>query len=226
MDLKQIFTIIPYKERLIEMSQPRLAWAYYSKHKTNLLTGEKLECDISQWMESLHQRSIAQQSNDLRVTHLFYEMGFIFQHEHLLRTTDLLAIEIEYSKHKDIHLSKRRDVLLKPMHAPETQEYSRAFKKGYSELLAGNCYQFNLTYPFTFKFDSELKAQDFISALWRNREKRGAYASATMIPFCKTFLSNSPECLFQYDKGVLATMPIKGTIKRLEGDDWRELWKN
>ncbi len=37
------------------------------------------------------------------------------------------------------------------------------------------------------------------------------------------FLSNSPECLFQYEKNHIITMPIKGTLKR--GEDWKKSWK-
>ena len=107
-----------------------------------------------------------------------------------------------------------------------SQSIKKAFELGFNELLKGNCYQFNLTYPYVFSFNDSYISTDFISALWRKAETRGAFGSATYIPFLnKLFLSNSPECLFQYKKNILSSMPIKGTLLRNKGDDYKVLWK-
>lgn len=226
MDLKAIYTVIPYKDQLIKMSQPKQAWAYYSNHKIDLLSGQKIESAIGLWIEQLHKRSIAEKSRVLRLTHFFYELGFLYHQPHLLTSDCLLAIEIEYSHYQSIELSRGRKLDLLLQNAPKVSDYHQAFKNGYNELLKGNCYQFNLTYPFIYEFGRDIDANDFISALWLTKENRGAYSSATMIPFFqKLYFSNSPECLFQFDSGVLATMPIKGTIKRNDDDDWKALWK-
>ena len=131
------------------------------------------------------------------------------------------------SVYKDYILKKnRKKITLSLLDAPHFSDYEKRFNEGYNELVEGNCYQFNLTGEFKYSFDEELSAEDFISALWDKKSNRGAYASATYIEgLDKLFLSNSPECLFEFSSETLTARPIKGTLKRKGNikDQWSEL---
>ena len=90
------------------------------------------------------------------------------------------------------------------------------------ELIEGNCYQVNLTYPFDFMTEEILDPRD-ISDFFFAQKNLGAYAHATFLGD-EMILSNSPECLYQYRDDEIFTMPIKGTFRR-EGKDVGKLWK-
>ncbi|MBC7712412.1 MAG: chorismate-binding protein [Rhizobacter sp.] len=221
-----LFTIIPYQDRLLKFTEAKSARAYFKNHYIDLITGESHEFEIEGWIETLKFKVI-DQKNDLRVMHLFYELGFFFENlsEEIL-STDMLAIDIEYTKfHHYDQLAGTHKINLSLIDAPHFQEYKEKFDSGYRELTEGNCYQFNLTGEYRYSFDEDFSPEDFISALWKNQVLRGAYGSAT---YCghldKMFLSNSPECLFQYSKGTLLTRPIKGTLKRVSSSS-REIAK-
>jgi para-aminobenzoate synthetase component 1 len=224
-----LYTIIPYKDRLLRFSEAKSARAYFKNHYIDLISGESHEFEIEGWLHSLEFR-ISDHNRELRIMHLFYELGFIF--ENLIEEVDslgMLAIDIEYSDVGPYELPKKsRKINLSLINAPHFQDYEKKFNSGYRELTEGNCYQFNLTGEFLYSFDEVTSPEDFISALWKKRKLRGAYGSAT---FCeqlgKMFLSNSPECLFEYSKGMLLTRPIKGTLKRISSDknEIEKLWK-
>lgn len=223
---RNLYTIFPYKHSLLKLSGAKEARAYYKNHYIDLLTGESHDFEIEGWL-SLLNFPLANHPIQKRVIHLFYELGFLFENlsEEVL-SSELLAIDIEYSSCQSYVLDKSsKKISLALKDAPHYSEYEKKFKKGYEELLAGNCYQFNLTGEFTYSFSDELLPEDFVSALWSDPKKRGAYGSATYIESLDIlFLSNSPECLFRYENETLTTMPIKGTLKR-ESDDPREIKK-
>lgn len=203
------------------------ARAYYRHHSIDLLTGESTASDISHWIAEYQLKKLSTSVELPRVIHLFYELGFLIEKEfHVLSDETLLAIDIQFSSFNEIKKSNFKEIKLKAQSAPVFNEYKKAFDKGYEELLKGNCYQFNLTFPYLYSFNDSYTPDDFIFSLWRKAESRGAFGSATYIPFYnKLFLSNSPECLFQYKKNILSSMPIKGTLLRTKDDDWRVLWK-
>lgn len=159
--------------------------------------------------------------------HLFYELGFFIEKKHEgLSSETLLAIDIHFQTYREVRARKNKKIVLEKVSSPAEAEYKKAFVEGYQELLKGNCYQFNLTYPFKYKFCDDYLPEDFIFSLWNKVKTRGAFGSATYIPLMeKLFLSNSPECLFQIKDQTLSSMPIKGTLKRSEGEDWKKLWK-
>lgn len=223
-----LFSIIPYKDQLIKLENPIKAIAYYKSYAIDLLTGQKFSYDFNNWILEIQKTKISKVFNRPKVIHLFYELGFLIEKEFdLLEETSLLAIDCEFKTFKKISIESNRSIKLNVQSIPDEDLYKKAFKEGYAELLKGNCYQFNLTCPFLFSFSHDYSPLDFISALWRSPSKRGEFGSATYVPYLKKlFLSNSPECLFQFKETTLSTMPIKGTLKREDNVEWKMLWRN
>jgi anthranilate/para-aminobenzoate synthase component I len=222
-----LYSIIPYKDRLIKLSNPSRAFAIYKDYRLDLLTGKRFDSSYIDWTSEIDLIKLSSSIDHPRVIHLFYELGHQLLQTHLISSDSILAIDIEYEKVENVSVKKSKKINLDLISKVDFKEYKLRFKKGYDELLQGNCYQFNLTAPFEFKFKKDLSAEDFIFSLWKNPANRGRYASATFIPlFDKLFLSNSPECLFQIQKNKLITMPIKGTVKYSKAYDLKMLWKN
>lgn len=224
----KLFTIIPYKNTLIQLEKPAKALAYYKDHAIDLLTGEKLSLTIENFLEDCSAITISSSFPKPRLMHLYYELGFFIEKKHEWLSSDtLLALDIGYESFRELKLNgARKKIVLEKLNWPSETDYQKAFAEGYEELLKGNCYQFNLTYPFEYGFGSDYVPEDFIFSLWEKAKTRGAFGSATFIPSMqKLLLSNSPECLFQIKDQTLSSMPIKGTLKRLEGEDWKKLWK-
>ncbi|MDD4972867.1 MAG: chorismate-binding protein [Bacteriovorax sp.] len=222
-----LFSIIPYKYQLLKLAGANKAIAYYRYHAIDLLTGHSFSYDFNNWIEE-NQKILLSSSFDLpRVIHLFYELGFLIENEfQLLSVETMLVIDIHFNSFQVIEPSVFNKIELRPLSCPSLEDYKKSFETGYEELLKGNCYQFNLTYPYLYSFKEYLRPEDFLFSLWRDKASRGAYGSATYIPFFKKlFLSNSPECLFQHREKTLSAMPIKGTLKRIDSEDWKPLWK-
>ncbi len=222
-----LYSIIPYKSHLIKLEDPIRARAYYKKYAVDLISGSKISYDFDNWILEVKKNKISKTFDHPRVIHLFYELGFLIEKEFdLLEDSSLLAIDCEFKNFKKVSLKSTKKIELKTISYPDPSDYEKSFEEGYSELVKGNCYQFNLTYPFLYSFSEDYSPMDFISALWRSPSKRGEFGSATYIPyFKKLFLSNSPECLFQFKGKTLSSMPIKGTLKRVDNADWKILWR-
>ena len=189
-----------------------------------MITGESHPFEIEGWLHTLDFK-VHQHKIDKRFIHLFYELGFLFEGmTEEIKSTELLAIDILYStKEIDFVKTETKKIILSLNNAPHFHQYKKQFEAGYQELLEGNCYQFNLTGEYSYSFEEDTLPEDFIAALWRQSKGRGPYASATYIEYLdKLFLSNSPECLFQYQGDTLTTRPIKGTLKR-NTDDKKEI---
>lgn len=222
-----LFTIIPYKNKFLKFKEAQSARAYYKNHYIDLLTGESHLFEVEGWISTL-DFSLYGHEREKRIIHLFYELGHLFEgNPETISATSLLGIDIEYKSFQEISLNKdSKKINLSLIEAPHFHDYEKKFKEGYHHLLEGNCYQFNLTALYRYGFDDDYGPMDFISALWNKKKARGAYASAT---WCEKidllFLSNSPECLFQYQSGKLITRPIKGTQK-LNGKRVGQLWRN
>ncbi len=211
----------------LKFQKPKYAYAYYKNKRIDLLTGQEELFSISHWLKQLDKVSLKDEAQQGRVIHFFYELGAIIlnlENQSLSNTTTLLALDIEYGESKPYRLAEiTSHNTYEILKAPTKEEYRVAFEQGRKELEEGNCYQFNLTFPFYGKFEKKLSEAELVSLLWRSKEHRGAYAHGTSIPYLKKFfLSNSPECLFQAENladGVkLYSMPIKGTVPLDEGD--------
>lgn len=222
-----LFVIIPYKNQLIKLDKATSAKAYYRHYSVDLLSGTKSPHDFNDWVKIQQTLLMSSILKKTRVVHLFYELGHLIEKDfHLLRDDALLAIDLEFENYHEIAPDQKSKVILELTNYPAIEDYRKAFWEGYSELLKGNCYQFNLTYPFDYTFSNKHTPEDFIFALWKNREIRGAFGSATYIPYLnKLLFSNSPECLFQFKENTISSMPIKGTILRKDNENWKPLWK-
>ena len=229
MKAHNLYSIIPYKKSLLKFSEAIVARAYYKNHYIDLLTGDQHPFEISKWIKTL-DFPVLNNLNKNRIIHLFYELGFLFESMlEVVNSSEVLAIDIQYSKMERVStVNKSKKIILSPINAPNFADYEKKFQQGYIELQKGNCYQFNLTDEYNYYFNGPLEPNDFIAALWSEESSRGAYGSATYIEFFnQLLLSNSPECLFQYNDETLVTRPIKGTLKRTSDsvEEIKKLWK-
>lgn len=218
------YTIIPYKNKLIELSNLESGKIIYKDYYFDLKTNQKVYKSYTHWLVTLEDK-INTFYISTRVIHLYYELGHLFEKSNIeIPTNVILAIDLNYKNFSDFKIQNPREVNLIETYQPDFSEYKKKFENGYQELLAGNCYQFNLTDKFVFRFSSNLRAKDFIAKLWSKRSQRGAFGSATYIASLnKLLLSNSPECLFQLQEDELFTMPIKGTKKINNDQDLDEI---
>lgn len=205
--------------RIKRYSKPVSATLFRLKSKVDLLTGEEESSfDGAGVLDRWADKKLFH-SDSKKVIHLFYELGFLIENVNSAQLHDdnpMLAIEIEYSHSENFKLPRKKSSLeYTPVKEPDYGVYQASFESGYESLMKGDCYQFNLTYPFTFKVDGDVTFPDLSRCLFGVRENIGAYAHITHIPILKkAFLSNSPECLFQArqekEQVRLWTMPIKG----------------
>lgn len=228
---------LPRRKRFVRCFDPSSAFLQYKSFRINLLNGRREESDARAFLRSLEEENLSEERELPKVLHLFYEFGYLAQGQaHLLKENIPLAITIEYTKSEPARIrpGKRKPLTVSVLQYPEFKEYKKKFSEGMERLLAGDCYQFNLTCPFFFELDSELTPAELINKAWSEPSNIGAYAHCTYLgTLNKLFLSNSPECLFQYKESHLGpsiySMPIKGTSK-VEGDDSPEArakaWKS
>lgn len=194
------------------------AHALYLNQTTDLLSGKSHSSTVDNVLTSWLGNSFSEKSEKAKVIHLFYELGTLLNSSEVDEEA-LLAIFLEFEGIEEYHPTGP-DFSFKPLSAPSEAQYQVAFKTGYEHLLRGDCYQFNLTYPFTFTSTIEMNAKHFAHGL----QNPGAFAHAADISSLGiSLLSNSPESLFEREgKNVLVTKPIKGTIKKSPGAE-REL---
>lgn len=210
---------------ILELDRPLKAYIYYRHERLNLLTGFPESYSIAELIKKLDALMLQDKVAHPQVYHFYYEYGLLQAGEgHLVEDTTPLVVEIEYGRSsKKAPKKPRLDSLpLQTLERPSWSEYKEAFAKIQEELLNGNCYQVNLTYPFDFMTDEVLDPRD-IADFFFSRKNLGAYAHATYLGE-ELILSNSPECLFQYKDHEIITMPIKGTMKR-EGQSFKDLWQ-
>lgn len=207
-DYTKIFSLFynNHHQSFIYYSHPLKATAYYKHFRLDLLTGKKEPFSILELQEILSKESL-QKSKTKKIWHWFYELATESENE-------ILAIELEYKKSKEIteQFIVPKSIVLTATDFPDFQTYEVQFEQIQEELKKGNCYQLNLTHQFKYRFKEDLKPLDFVS-IWKDKEKRGAFAHATFVPSLqKFFLSNSPECLFKKRGNFLYSFPIKGTV--------------
>lgn len=151
---------------------------------------------------------------------LSYELGMLFEWDEVSGQEVELAIFIEFSDVTRIAPHDRNSLTTAtPIDVISFEEYSKKFDETYEHLLAGNCYQLNLTSQLKFQIESVQILEDFFSS-------QACYAQLSefahlirLAPIKRLIVSNSPECLFEYDRGPakLTARPIKGTIRNEEG---------
>lgn len=203
-----LYSLLPYRDFFLVYSKPRVAYAFYKNKTLDLITGQELGSGITEL-----SRLMMNPIRDHLIFHAFYELGYLFTHgvSHVPDDT-MLGIWVEYDELKKYsHLGEPRSVSLSSWEHVDEETYAQAFATGQKHLLRGDCYQYNLTYPFRCEYTG--RALDIARRLWKKQRSRGHFASFTHSGCLqKSFLSNSPECLFQIDDKTISSMPIKGTV--------------
>jgi para-aminobenzoate synthetase component 1 len=220
-----IFSRFKWKDSFsLELTRPSKAFIYFRSMRLNLLTGFPETYSLDFFINDLQKKTVQEHFPLPTIFHFYYELGLIFMGlGHAVDEDTPLAIEIEYheKKIKEKNKSKIKKIPLKTLERPTWSEYKTSFQRVQEHLLAGNCYQVNLTFPFDFESEDFIDPND-ICDFFFSRSEISAYAHATFLGD-EMILSNSPECLFQYSKNRITTMPIKGTMAR--GKNWKETWK-
>ncbi len=234
---KSLFTsFYLYKEhKQLVCSQPKRAFLQYKNFKLDLKSGKRINQGLEQFDQHLSRLNLGRSFEKPIVIHFFYEYGHsCVDLLELIDDNKPLAIYVEYEK-ADIRpiydiATDKEDLSFSPLAWVSFEEYHNKFQRTYKHLLDGDCYQVNLTMPFYLRPNEQLTADEYISRLWSDPLKVGAYAHATYIDSLgKLYLSNSPECLFQIkQKGKklkILTMPIKGTVEVNAEESRAEAWK-
>jgi anthranilate/para-aminobenzoate synthase component I len=210
---------------VLELDRPLKAYIYYKNERLNLLTGFPESYPIAQFTKKLSDLKLQAKVKHPLVFHFYYEYGLIEQgFEDSVDNGKPLVIELEYQRSSKKAPRKPRltELPLKTLERPSWSEYKVAFQKIQEELVNGNCYQVNLTFPFDFMTEELLDPRD-INDFFFAQKNLGAYAHSTFLGE-EMILSNSPECLFQYRDQEIFTMPIKGTLRR-DGKSAAKLWQ-
>ncbi|MFA7614141.1 MAG: chorismate-binding protein, partial [Candidatus Caldatribacteriota bacterium] len=201
----------------LHLSKPLRAYIQFRHRRFDLMTGFVQGIGLDAFLQELSDLKINDKPQKPIVIHLMYELGyFLSESSHLLKDDDPLAIVIEYQKTSFITpKAKIKKIPLKTLERPSWTEYKEAFNYLREELLKGNGYQFNLTYPFDFYTEDFLSATDIHDFFFS--KKLSSFAHASFLGE-ELILSNSPECLFTLQEDYLYSMPIKGTVKKTKGD--------
>lgn len=211
------------KDSVLELSNAKRAYIYYRKTRLNLLSGFPETYPFEKFLETLESMTLQENFENPRVFHFHYEFGLITMGlGHTVNDEMPLVIEIEYATKKVSKKpkSKLTSIPLKSLERPSWTEYKGAFGHIQEELLKGNAYQVNLTYPYDFETEDVIDPRDICNYFFAKKNLAG-FAHSTFLGD-EMILSNSPECLFDFSKGTLKTMPIKGTRQR--GKDWKQSW--
>ena len=220
-----IFSRFKWKDnQILELTNAVSAFIYYRTKRFNLLTGFPESYNLDLFLEELKKVQLQDKVKSPRVYHFHYELGLILQGlGHTVDEETPIAIEIIYNdkRFRNPPKSKLKNIPLKSLERPTWSEYKSAFNHIQEELLNGNCYQVNLTYPYDFETEDVIDPRD-LSDFFFSRKNLSGFAHSTFLGD-EMILSNSPECLFQYRENKLFTMPIKGTIKRSR--NWKEDWR-
>lgn len=220
-----IFSRFRFNEKtILELTSPKSAYLYSRKTRLNLVTGYPEVYAIEDFFKEFSRKKLHSKVASPEVYHFYYEYGMLLNGlGHLVDDSTPLVLTIEYQQSRKVSPRKTKltALALKTLERPNWTEYKRAFERIQEHLLSGNCYQVNLTCPFDFETADVIDPRD-ICDFFFSRPNLGAYAHATYFGE-EMFLSNSPECLFQYQNGGIFTMPIKGTKPITK--NWKDAWK-
>lgn len=209
---------------ILELDHALVAYVQFRSKRMNLITGFPEAISLDHFLKEVESLNLQDEVTSPAVFHFHYELGLVLAGlGHTVGEDAPLAIFIQYkdAKKRKPRKSRLTSIPLKSLERPTWSEYKGAFQHIQEQLVSGNCYQVNLTYPFDFETEEVLDPRD-IHDFFMGLPGLGAYSHTTYIGE-EMILSNSPECLFQYQDGELFSMPIKGTVKREK--DWRRQWK-
>lgn len=236
------YSIIRKKDGFFLLSQSKSAWKLYADSIVNSLTGERVDYSGLSFLEDFLSRKrptqFCDQDDDLWLVHAFYEMGLWWNDDGKdlkkeIPRDQLLGVIYEYQESTPFSVSEltQGETLKVEWKRPHPLSYEKAFKRGEEFLRRGDCYQYNLTFPFHGKIKAGNLA-GLIKKLWAKEANIGEFAGLTV---CEDsfFVTNTPECLFEWgtteiagtNASVLSTRPIKGTLSLEDEKDWQEVWQ-
>ncbi len=210
------------KGTLYEFTGVVQAYSYTRDFTKNLLTRKEEAGGLNDLKAELEFISIDSHFDSNKVSskifHLFYELGPALEKRLAIERhdSDILGIFLEFSSKKLFKpLMGIQNIDVRGIEGPSRQEYEETFARGLAHIKRGDCYQYNLTYPFKIHF-SKTSLRDFVSHCWSKKSSVGKFSSVTKLPGSdQAFFSNSPECLFNIRKTegrlMLESLPIKGT---------------
>jgi para-aminobenzoate synthetase component I len=226
-------------DRLEKLSKLSTGYIYYNDFRKNILTQEIEDFKFTSFIEELDETSLLTNQENYRLLHLFYESGHYLIPKPTtssdiksLNDKQVLAIDLYYEKsEQELIQTKDKENKLKydVEQVLDESKYRKDFLKGREELIKGECYQFNLTYPKYIKLKEQFDFSMTFKKMVSDKRKAGAFAHGTYLGSENLALvSNSPECLFQAKRktnGIhLWAMPIKGTISNKNSQTKRN-WK-
>lgn len=197
----------------LHFTGPLRAYIQYRHRRYDLMTGFFQGIGLEDFLEELKGLRLQDHPEKPLVIHLMYELGYILNESSYLLDDEVpLAVVIEYQNHQFLKpKTKIKKIPLKTLERPSWSEYKEAFNYLNEELLKGNGYQYNLTYPFDFYTEDFFSATDIHDLFFS--KKLSSFAHASFLGE-ELILSNSPECLFTKQGDYLYSMPIKGTVKK------------
>jgi len=212
------------KDSVLELSSPKSAYIYFRSTRLNLLTGFPETYSHVLFLARLEKMNLQDKVSNPTVFHFYYDLGLLLMGlGHTVDEQTPLAVEIEYAtkKIKPRPKTKLKSLPLKSLERPSWTEYKEAYNHIQEELLNGNCYQVNLTYPYDFETEDPIDPRD-ISDFFFSRTDLSAYAHVSYFGD-DMILSNTPECLFHSENNKVFSMPIKGTATASK--NWKPVWK-
>ena len=212
------------ESKILKLTHPQHAYLYFKNYRINLLNGFSENIGIEFFLKNLESIYVQDFFKAPRVFHFYYELGLLMQDlAYAVGEDTPLVIDLSYQQFKfgPIPKSKFTHLPLKSIQRPMWSEYRDLFHRVQEQLLMGNCYQLNLTFPYEFETSEFFNDQEILKTFFSLKDL-SAYAHATYLGD-ELILSNSPECLFSYGQQKLYSMPIKGTKKR-QGE-WKKIWK-
>ncbi|MCY4643575.1 MAG: chorismate-binding protein [Bacteriovoracales bacterium] len=220
---------LPLSDGLLSFERCSRCLFYYKNRRFDLISGLTERSSLHDLNACLKKISPLDRPATPRVWHFFFEWGYHTNGlDDLIHEDDLLAIEMVFQKTVKAPLPSTGSLSIKTLSPPSFKDYKKSFERLRDHLLRGDCYQLNLTFPFHASFEA-LGPSPLSCALkfWGHHPAPYAHAT-TFSSLNKSFLSQSPECLFQVEeidqRLVLQTMPIKGSLKFQEGDSFKQKW--
>lgn len=239
---RPFWSLIRKKDQFFLLSEPKTLKKVYIDRVEDLLTGKHDSCSGQVFLENfINDHGLDQlREGDKWLIHLFYEAGHLwnysgFNHEIKIGSDQLLALVVEYQEETPFDPNMLRNGELDiSWERPSKEAYKRAYEKGKEHLKQGDCYQYNLTFPFEGKIEKG-DLETLVHRLWGKNENRGEFAHLTFLDQ-EFYVSNTPECLFDWrlaetrdEKAFsyLESRPIKGTISTTnKKDDVEEKWQS